>query len=400
MITVQEALATVLARVEPNEPVAVPLHESLGAILAEDIASDVDMPPFDKSAMDGFAVIADDLAETPTTLKIVEDIPAGVVPTRTISRGQCARIMTGAPVPQGADTVVLVEDTQSGPAPDEVTILKPTPKGKNICWKAEDVARGDLVLRRGHRIRPPEIATLAACGRARVSIYRRPTVAVLSTGDEVVPIEAAPQPGQIRDTNSHYLAARLRLLGIEAERLPIARDEPKALREALAAGLQRDVLVVSGGVSMGDYDFVPEVLDDLGVELHFKQVAMQPGRPTVFGTRGKAILFGLPGNPVSVLVATELYVVPALKKMMGYEAVAPARRRATLVETAKHRPGRVAHIPGAMAEENGTRVVRPLPYHGSAHIHALTRANCLIVLPADQAVAEAPREVEVVELFA
>ena len=211
MITVQEALATVLARVEPNEAVAVPLHESLGAILAEDIASDVDMPPFHKSAMDGFAVIADDLAETPTTLKIVEDIPAGVVPTRTISRGQCARIMTGAPVPQGADTVVLVEDTQSGPAPDEVTILKPTPKGKNICWKAEDVARGDLVLRRGHRIRPPEIATLAACGRARVSIYRRPTVAVLSTGDEVVPIEAAPQPGQIRDTNSHYLAARLRL---------------------------------------------------------------------------------------------------------------------------------------------------------------------------------------------
>ena len=400
MITIEEAFRRVMEKTPRNEPHTVGLHEALGAVLAEDVASDVDMPPFDKAAMDGFAVIADDLAATPATLEVVEDIPAGAVPTRPVARGQCARIMTGAPVPRGADTVVRVEDTRPGPGPREVTILKPTPKGMNICWKAEDVATGDVVLPRGHVVRPPEIATLAACGRTSVSIYRRPSVAVLSTGDEVVPIEERPEAGQIRDANSHYVAARLRLLGIEARRLPIARDEPRALAEALRMGLESDVLVVSGGVSMGDYDFVPGVLADLGVEIHFKQVAMQPGRPTVFGTRDRKFLFGLPGNPVSVLVATELYVVPALKRMMGYAQVEPRRLTATLTEAARHRTGRVAHVPGLLSEEEGRRVVKPLPYHGSAHIHALTKANCLVVLPADEAVVEASREVQVVELFA
>lgn len=398
MIPVAQAIQTMLDRVRRLEAVTVPLHGAVGMVLAEDVASDVDMPPFDKSAMDGFAVIATDLAEAPRALRVTQDVPAGAVPTRAVQSGECARIMTGAPVPEGADTVVMVEQTEPGPGADEVTFAGPVVKGRNICWRGEDVRAGDAVLGAGHAVRAAEAGTLAACGRAEVAVYRRPSVAVLSTGDEIVPIDQAPGAGQIRDANSHYVAARLARLGIEAVRLGIAPDEPAALRAALARGLESDVLAVSGGVSMGDRDLVPGLLRELGVELFFEKVAMQPGKPTVFGRRGATLVFGLPGNPVSVLVAGELFLVPAVKAMMGFAAVHPPRHAARLVERAKHRPGRVAHVPGRLEEGDAGPIVRPLSYHGSAHIHALSQANCLIVLPADVAVVEAPATVEVIVL--
>jgi len=398
MIPFQQAVSTVADNVQRLDPASMPLHDALGMVLAEDAASDVDMPPFDKSAMDGFAVVAADLADAPRTLRVIEDIPAGRVPSKVLRPGQCARIMTGAPVPEGADTVVMVEDTEPGPADDEATFLRSTSKGLNICWQAEDVKAGDVVLPAGHAIRAAEVAVLAACGMAHVQVYRKPTVAVLSTGSEVVPIDETPEPGQIRDANSHYVAARLARLGIEAVPLGIAPDEPEALKAALAKGMDYDVLAVSGGVSMGDYDLVPGLLRELGTEIFFEKVAMQPGKPTVFGRRGRTAVFGLPGNPVSVLVASELFLVPAVRTMMGFADVLPPRRLATLVERAKHRPGRVAHKPAVLAETGEGWTVRPLSYHGSAHIHALSQANCLIVLPPDVAVAEAPRMVEVIEL--
>ena len=399
MVSFDDAVRMVLEGVRRLEPTRVPLAQAVGAVLAESIVSDVDMPPFDKSAMDGFAVVAADLAEPPRTLRVVEEIPAGVVPKRAIRPAECSRIMTGAPVPEGADAVVRVEDTEPGPGKDEVTILKGIAKAAHICVKAEDVARGDVVLEAGHLIRPPEVATLAACGCAEVPVYRRPTVAVLSTGNEVVPIERVPEAGQIRDANSHYVAARLRSLGIEALLLGVAADEPARLRAALAEGMRHDALVVSGGVSAGDYDLVPGVLAELGMELRFDSVAMQPGRPTLFGRRGPTAVFGLPGNPVSVLAVTELFVVPALKAMMGYREVRPPRRKATLTEAAHHRPGRLAHVPGVLTEGEAGWAVRPLPYHGSAHIHALSQSNCLIALPADVASVEPPATVEVIELL-
>jgi molybdopterin molybdotransferase len=306
--------------------------------------------------------------------------------------------MTGAPVPKGADPVVRVEDTEPGPGDNEVTFLDTVPKGKNICWQAEDVKTGEVVLRAGHAIRAPEAATLAACGRAEVPVYRKPTVAVLSTGDEVVPIDRVPTAGQIRDANSHYVAARLSRLGIDAVMLGIAPDNPAGLEAALSKGLAHDVLVASGGVSMGDYDLVPGLLRKLGTELYFEKVAMKPGRPTVFGRCGQASVFGLPGNPVSVLATCELFVVPALRKMMGFADVHPPRRTATLAAGVRNRPGRVAHRPALLEEAASGRTVRPLDYHGSAHVHALSRSNCLIVVPADVECIEAGSMVEVIEL--
>jgi len=399
MIPFQQAVSTVSDNIQRLDSASVPLHDALGMVLAADAASDVDMPPFDKSAMDGFAVVAADLADAPRTLRVIEDIPAGMVPSKVVRPGQCARIMTGAPVPEGADTVVMVEDTEPRPADDEVTFLRTAAKGLNICWQAEDVKAGDVVLPAGHAIRAAEVAVLAACGMAHVQVYRKPTIAVLSTGDEVVPIDETPAPGQIRDANSHYVAARLARLGIEAVPLGIVPDEPQALKAALAKGMDYDVLAVSGGVSMGDYDLVPGLLRELGTEVFFEKVAMQPGKPTVFGHKGRTTVFGLPGNPVSVLVASELFLVPAVRTMMGFADVHPLRRQAAIVERAAHKPGRVAHRPGVLEETSEGWAVRPLSYHGSAHIHALSRANCLIVLPADVAVAEPPAAVEVIELM-
>jgi len=398
MIPFEQAVSTVLDNIQRLESASVPLHDAVGMVLAEDAASDVDMPPFDKSAMDGFAVVAADLADAPRALRVIEDIPAGTVPSKVVHPGQCARIMTGAPVPEGADTVVMVEDTEPGPADDEVTLLQPTAKGLNICWQGEDVKASDVVLPAGHAIRAAEVAVLAACGMAHVQVYRKPTVAVLSTGNEVVPIDETPEPGQIRDANSHYVAARLARLGIEAVPLGIAPDEPEALKAALAKGMDCDVLAVSGGVSMGDYDLVPGLLRELGTEVFFEKVAMQPGKPTVFGRRGKTAVFGLPGNPVSVLVACELFLVPAVRTMMGFADVHPPRRHAALLERTAHKPGRVAHKPGVLEDTGEGWTVHPLSYHGSAHIHALSRANCLIVLPLDVAVVEPPAVVEVIEL--
>jgi len=396
MVDFSDALRTVLAHVQRLQAASVPLGEAVGLALAEDVASDVDMPPFDKSAMDGFAVVAADLHAAPRVLRVVEEIPAGAVPTRAVHPGECSRIMTGAPVPSGADAVVRVEDTKPGPADGETTVVKPIEAGGNICFRAEDVARGDVVLRAGHVIRPPEVALLGSCGCARVPVFRRPRVAMLSTGNEVVPVDRVPAPGQIRDANGPYLAARLRALGVEAASLGIAPDEPSRLRAALAEGMQYDALVVSGGVSRGDYDFVPAILRELGTELIFESVAMQPGRPTVFGVCGRTVVFALPGNPVSLMVTSELFLVPALRTMLGYREVNPRRRKAILAEPVHHRPGRLAYVPGILSETESGWTVRPLPYHGSAHVAALSQSDCLVVLPAEVAAVEAGSPVEVV----
>jgi molybdopterin molybdotransferase len=358
MIPVEEALAVVLreARALPGEDVG--LEEALGRVLAEDVASDVDLPPFDRAAMDGYALRAADVAAAPVALEVIGEVRAGQWPDLTVGPGQAARIMTGAPRPPGADAVQQVEKTQ--PLDEfRVTVLAAVASGANVAPRGCEVGAGDVVLARGRVIDPSAIAVLASAGKARVRVATRPVLALLVTGDEIVEVAARPGLGQIRNTNGPAVAAQARLAGADVRLLGVAPDRHDALVEALRAGLAADVLVVSGGVSAGDYDLVEPALLDLGATFLFTRVAIKPGAPLVFGTCGEALVFGLPGNPVSTQVTFDLFVRPALLKMQGARVLA-----------------------------------RPLRSMGSADLAAHARANALVVIEADRVQAAAGETAE------
>ncbi|MGB2754530.1 MAG: gephyrin-like molybdotransferase Glp, partial [Phycisphaerae bacterium] len=372
------ALRIVLEKSPRLEAVEVPLPEADGAVLAEPVASDSDLPPFDKSAMDGYAVRSADLARLPVDLAIVESLPAGTAPTRPIQGGTCAKIMTGAPVPAGADCVVKVEDTEA--LPDERVRILRTDPGRNICARGEDVRKGETVLEVGRVLRPPEIGLLASVGRERVRTVRRPAVAVLATGDELVSVSTVPGPGQIRDANSWSLLACCRRAGVGAESLGVARDTLDHLGDRIARGLERDVLLVSGGVSVGEWDLVPKVLRDLGVTIHFATVRMKPGKPTLFATHGRGLVFGLPGNPVSTIVGFHLFVLPALRRMMGWVDPAPPTVTATLAIGAEVRGNRTAFVPAVLRREGKTWAAEVIETRGSADLVGFSRADALLAL--------------------
>ena len=391
MIEPQEALRIVLEKSPRLEAVEVPLPEADGAVLDESVASDSDLPPFDKSAMDGYAVRSADLARLPADLAVVESLPAGTAPTRPIQGGTCAKIMTGAPVPEGADTVVRVEHTEwlaGGRVPcserhsllQGVRILRSDLPQRNICARGEDVRKGETVLDAGRVLRPPEIGLLASVGRERVRIVRRPTVAVLATGDELVSVSTVPGPGQIRDANSWSLLACCRRAGVGAESLGVARDTLDHLGDRIARGLKRDVLLVSGGVSVGEWDLVPKVLRDLGVTIHFATVRMKPGKPTLFATHGRGLVFGLPGNPVSTIVGFHLFVLPALRRMMGWVDPAPPTVTATLAIGAKVRGDRTAFVPAVLRREGEAWAAEVIETRGSADLVGFSRADALLAL--------------------
>jgi len=377
--TPDEALAIVLDHTPRLEAVEVPLVEAVGARLAEPVASDIDLPPFDKSAMDGYAARARDLHATPVELEVIEELPAGVAPTKEVGPGQCTKIMTGAPVPAGADVVVIVEDTEAA-GDGRVRILKVRPENRNICACGEDIRKGRTVLEAGHAVRPSEVGLLASVGRDRVKVYRRPRVAVLGTGNELVPITETPGPGQIRDSNSWSLLAACRRAGVEAERLGVAKDEEADLAEKIGAGLQRDVLLVSGGVSMGEWDLVPKVFDAFGVAVHFPTIRMKPGKPTVFATHGSGIIFGLPGNPVSTLVAWRLFVWPAIRKMMGHPDPAPPPVHGRLTATVTVGGKRTTFMPVRLRSDRSGWTVEPVTTRGSADLVGFSRADALAIL--------------------
>jgi len=382
MPSLEQALELVMSNTPRLNTIDIALDAAAGRVLAEDVTSDVDLPPFNKSAMDGYAVRAEDVAAVPAELRVVEEIPAGSTPRRALRAGQCAKIMTGAPVPADADTVVMVEHTE--PAGEgRVRILRAVSRGANICLLGEDVRRGQVVVAEGTRLRPFDVALAAAAGRTALRVCRAPDVAIVATGDEVVEPDQVPRPGQIRNSNSSAIAARLRQSGIEADYLGIAPDEPAALRAALEDGLRRDVLIVSGGVSMGDYDLVPNVLQELGVELIFRQVAVKPGRPTVFGRRGDVLVFGLPGNPVSTLVIAELVLLPALRRMMGEKAPAPAMLEAVLDAPLSHRGNRRSFRPVVLRWSDGAWRAAPVEYHGSADLAGAARGTAFAAIPED-----------------
>jgi molybdopterin molybdotransferase len=380
MLMVAAAQAVVLQHADVLPPKPAALTDALGLVLAEDVASDIDMPPYDKSMMDGYAVRVGDLNDGCGVLTVIEEITAGTTPKRALGRGQAARIMTGAPIPEGTEAVVQVERTVLDQ--DRVRIDDPGLKrGQNILTRGREMRAGDVVLRRGVALRPQEIGVLATVGRAQVLVVGRPSVAVVPTGDEVVEPDQKPQSSQIRNGNGPMLLMQVARAGAVPHYLGIARDRLDSLREKISAGMTRDVLILSGGVSAGKLDLVPGVLQELGVEARFHKVEMKPGKPVFFGTRGRTLVFGLPGNPVSAYACFELFVRPALRRLRGLTDPGTDLPQVALAEDFAYRTDRPTYHPALLEQASGGLRVKAVPWFGSPDLRGLLNCNCLVVLP-------------------
>lgn len=356
------------------------LANSLGRILAQEIVADRDYPPFDRATRDGFAVRAVDCREVGAKLRVIAEIRAGGEFAKTVGAGECVQIMTGAAVPRGADAVVMIEHTRTGARENEVTIQRAAEAGMNIVPRGSESGAGDVLLRAKTRIGYAEIASAAQVGRTELEVYRKPRVAILSTGDELVSVDAQPGPFEIRNSNSVSLAAQVELAGAEAVLLGNAPDRVDELRKMAERGLQEDALVLSGGVSMGKYDLVEEVLRGLGAEFFFDAVAIRPGRPAVFGIcQGKPV-FGLPGNPVSTMVTFELLAVPAVDILSGGEARPVPLLKAKLSRGAEQKAALTHFLPATLEWASGEATVSELPWQGSGDLATLARGNCFLVV--------------------
>ncbi|MCE5192143.1 MAG: molybdopterin molybdotransferase MoeA [Actinomycetia bacterium] len=402
MITVEEARGIVLSDIRALEPERVTALESIGRVLAADVVSDIDVAPFDNSAMDGYAVRAADvegaLEGTPVRLRVVEHVPAGVFPSMAVGPGEATRIMTGAPVPQGADAVVMVERTAEEDGGAVAAIMAPVRKGENIRLRAEDVRAGEVVLAAGEVVGPAAVGLLAAVGVAQPLVYRRPRVAIVATGDELVPIEEYPGPGKIRNSNSYSLAAQVLDAGGEPHVLDVARDNFEDSVAILSRAPEFDVMVSTGGVSMGDYDVVKDVLERIGT-MDFWKVAMRPGAPQTHGTIGGTPFFGLPGNPTSTMVGFELFVRPVLLKMQGHTMLDRPGHAVVLAHDIKKKPDRRYFLRARAARQpDGTYVAALSGAQSSAMLTSMHRANCLLVLPEGESFFSAGTTVECIRI--
>ncbi|TDE47913.1 molybdopterin molybdenumtransferase MoeA [Nonomuraea mesophila] len=395
MKSVDAHLADILATVRPLAPLELDLEQVLGATLAEDVSSPVPLPPFDNSAMDGYAVRADDLSEIPVTLPVIDDVAAGSTELRAVGPGHAVRIMTGAPLPAGADTVVPVEWTDGGTV--SVRIDRRAEAGNAIRRAGEDVGAGDVVLEAGTVIRPAQLGIVAGVGRRRVKARPRPRVVIISTGAELVEPGSPLTTGQIWESNSYTLTAAVREAGAEGYRVGSVTDDPAVLLDRLDTHLVRaDAIITSGGVSMGAYEPVKEALSPLGT-VRFEKVAMQPGMPQGFGVLGddQVPIFALPGNPVSSFVSFVLFVRPALDKMRGLPSGLPSSVTARAAGPLRSPSGRRSFLRGVLAPD-GT--VAPVHGQGSHQLAALAAANALIVVPEDVTEVAAGAAVEVIKL--
>jgi len=406
VITVEEATEQVLSRIEVLEAERVCLLDALGRVLAADVVSDIDVAPFDNSAMDGYAVRVGDISgateERPAVLEVIEHIPAGVQPVETVMPGQASKIMTGAPVPAGADAVVMVERTQAlaeGGAPGgTVAILASARIGENIRKRGEEVRAGETVLLAGECIGPAAIGLAASVGHAELMVRRRPRVAIVSTGDELVDVREKPGPGKIRNSNSYTLAAQVVAAGGEPHVLGVARDNAEDTRALLSRAPDYDLMITTGGVSMGDYDVVKLVLEQIG-ELDFWKVAMRPGAPQTFGTIGGTPFFGLPGNPTSTMVGFEMFIRPAIRKMAGFTSLVRPRVIATLSHDQKKKADRRYFLRARLtrAAEGGYSVAVS-GNQSSALLTAMHRGNCLVSLPEGESFFPAGSQVMCIRL--
>jgi molybdopterin molybdotransferase len=388
-LSVDAARDRILAAVQPlRQTETVPIATALQRVLAEDIVSGMDVPPHANSAMDGYALSGQDIPASGTReLVVIGTAYAGRPHAGRIEAGQCVRIMTGAPLPERADTVVMQEHVQRVAA--HIVIDARHRVGDNVRSAGEDIRAGEVVLNAGRRLIPADIGLIASLGIAGVRVFRRLRVAFFTTGDELKPVGEALAPGEIHDSNRYTLRAMLERLGAECRDVGIVGDTPEATRAAFETAAQgSDAIISSGGVSVGDADFVKEVLNDLG-QVEFWKVAIKPGRPLTFGNVQQAVFFGLPGNPVSVMVTFYQFVQPALKRMMGETSAPRLRLNARCVDRLKKRPGRVEFQRGILSQTaDGQLIVRKTGLQGSGILTSMSSANCFIVLPEDSTGAE------------
>jgi len=395
MLSFEDALRTILDHIPPPEPEETLLSLAAGRALAADVRADRDSPPFDSSAMDGYAVRASDAAAG-AILRVTEEILAGRMPTRPVGSGEAAAVMTGAPVPDGADAVVKVEDTEV--VEGGVRLARAATPGDHIRLQGENRRAGEIVLAAGTGIGPVEIGVLATVGLATVPVFRRPTLAVVATGDELVAVEDEPGPARIRNANSSTLLAQGHDAGARTLDLGRVEDEPAATRRAIRDGLESDVLVLSGGVSMGTRDLVAEALVDEGVEILFHRVRIKPGKPLLFGRRGKTLVFGVPGNPVSTFVTFELFVRPAIRARAGFRRTVRPVVPAVLAEDTPAGVRRRLFAPAILRPGAAGWQVAPVPWRGSGDAFGLAGANALLIYPEDVGARAAGTLVDVVPL--
>jgi len=397
MITLEKALEIVLSEARVLPPERVKLLSSLGRVLAEDVYSSFDIPNFDRAAMDGYAVIARDTTSAspnhPVTLKVVDEAPAGFEVRSSIASGEAIGIMTGAILPKGADAVVMVEDTRL--EGNEVRIFRSVKEGENVGFSGEDVRKGEMVLSRGTLIRPQEVGMLASLGKTEVYVVRRPKVAIISTGSELTEPGEPLKKGKVYDSNSFALFSQVISCGGEPRRIGIVPDDKGKLLSKIREGLSSDILILSGGVSMGKYDLVKEVLEEAGVKMLFWKVAVKPGKPTFFGIKDHTLVFGLPGYPVSSMINFENLVRPAIFSILGRSDYKRLKIRATLKGKIKNTSRRKNFIRVRLVEENGKYWAIPSPSQKSGVLKSMTWANGIVVLPEEVKILEEGKEVVV-----
>ena len=395
-----QARATVFERVRQTsrKPSVenVPLDSSLGRVLASDVHADRDYPPFNRSARDGFAVISSDVASVPATLHLLGETRAGEPSRFSLRPGQTVEIMTGAPGPENSDAVVMVEYSER--RGESVTLRRPIAPGRNLIPAGSEVKQGTRVLKAGTRIGYPTIALLGTVGCPEVPVYRRPEVAILSTGDEVLPVEAQPENFQIRNSNAHSLAAQVRRRGGIPRILPVARDRLDETRRLIEDGLQSDLLLLSGGVSMGKHDLVEDVLAGLDAEIFFTRVRIQPGKPLVFGRVGDTPVFGLPGNPLSTMVTFEVFASAAVDVIAGARDSPLRFQKVQLATPFRHKPVLTRFIGARLEGHYSSVVVRLHKGGGSGDVSAFAQADCLLVATEERAEWDAGELIDVMRL--
>ena len=396
MLSFEQARQLVITQVKSHggdrPTISLSLNDALGHILAEEIRTDREYPPFDRSTRDGYAVRAIEAAPG-ATLRCVGEIKAGDTVSWPLESGTCLQIMTGAAVPAGADSVVMIEFTRRDG--ETVTFDRATQPGQNLVPRGSEARAGEIALSPGLRLGFAELAVAAQVGATMLHCHKKPRVAVLSTGDEVVPISETPGPFHIRNSNSVSLSAQVRLAGGEPVPLGNALDRVEDLSAKIEKGLQEDVVVLSGGVSMGKYDLVESVLKGMGAEFFFDAVAIRPGKPTVFGRCRDTWVFGLPGNPVSTMVTFQLFAIPALDILSGASPRPLPLLEATLTESVKEKQGLTHFLPARLEWQGSAPHVRALRWQGSGDIAALTKSNCFVVVPAERQDIQAGERVSV-----
>lgn len=377
MISIATAFDIVMNASFSTGKETVPFTESLNRILAAEVISDMEMPPFNKASVDGFACRKSDLGNE---LEIIETVSAGGWPEKPADKNLCTRIMTGAAVPESADCVIMVEDTETLPS-GKIKFIGSSTK-ENIAFKGEDIKKGDVVLKAGSLITPSYIGVMATVGHTSVTVSRKPRAAIISSGDELVEPHEKPGRSQIRNCNAFQLMAQTERAGAEGKYYGIARDDEKETFDIIQKAIsENDLVIISGGVSMGDFDFIPSVLERTGIRILFSRVAVQPGKPTTFGIHPGALVFGLPGNPVSSFMQFEILIRPLINKMMGY-AWQPLIKTLPLKDDfLRNSADRMGLIPVIITDDE---LVSPVEYHGSAHISAISGAPGIIAIPPGQ----------------